>query len=156
MSTHSNILAWEIPCLEETEAIVHGIATELDMTQQLNHHHNGNKSLVSQITCKYFLRYVGCLFILLMVSFAMQKLLSFQFLFVHFFFFFISITLGDVSKKILLQFMSKNVLTVFSSRSFLVPVAYYIQIFKFGFIFVYGFRECPNHSFTCSCPVFTE
>ena len=56
------------------QAIVHGVATELDMTQQLNHHHKNNKSLVSQIICKYFIRYVGCLFILLMISFAMQKL----------------------------------------------------------------------------------
>ena len=46
----------------------------------------------------------GCLFTLLIVSFVVQKLLSLirshLFLFV-----FISITLGDSSKKILLQFM---------------------------------------------------
>ena len=44
---------------------------------------------------------VGCLFILFMVSFAMQKLLSL--IRSHLFIFvFISITLGDRSKKILL------------------------------------------------------
>ena len=47
---------------------------------------------------------VGCLFILFMVSFAMQKLLSL--IRSHLFIFvFISITLGDRSKMILLQFM---------------------------------------------------
>ena len=54
-----------------------------------------------------------------MVSFAVQKLLSLirshMFIFV-----FISVTLGDVSKKILLQFMSKSVLPMFSSKSFIV------------------------------------
>ena len=42
----------------------------------------------------------GCLFILLMVSFAVQKLLSLIY------FAFVSFALGDRSKKILLQFMS--------------------------------------------------
>ena len=62
---------------------------------------------------------VGCLFIFFMVFFAVQKLLSLirshMFIFV-----FISVTLGDVSKKILLQFMSKSVLPMFSSKSFIV------------------------------------
>ena len=57
---------------------------------------------------------VGCLFILFMVSFAVQKLLSL--IWSHLFIFvFISITLGDRSKKILLRFMSKSVLPMFSS-----------------------------------------
>ena len=49
---------------------------------------------------------MGCLFVLLMVSFAMQKLLSL--IRSHLFCFVFSfITLGDRLKKILLQFMSK-------------------------------------------------
>ena len=49
-----------------------------------------------------------CLFILFMVSFAVQKLLSF--IRSHLFIFvFISVTLGGGSKKILLWFMSKSV-----------------------------------------------
>ena len=56
----------------------------------------------------------GCLFILLMISFAVQKLLGLirprLFIFV-----FIFITLGGGSKKILLRFMLKSVLPVFSS-----------------------------------------
>ena len=57
----------------------------------------------------------GCFFILFMVSFVIQKRLSL--IRYHLFIFvFISITLGDGSKKILLRFMSKSVLPMFSSR----------------------------------------
>ena len=64
---------------------------------------------------------VGCLFILSMVSFAVQKRLD-LIRFHLFIFAFISFALGDRSKKMLLQFMSKSVLPVFSSRSCIVPV----------------------------------
>ena len=61
----------------------------------------------------------GCLFVLFMVSFAVQKLLSsirsHLFIFV-----FISISLGGGSKKILLWFMSQSILPMFSSKSFIV------------------------------------
>ena len=60
---------------------------------------------------------VGCLFILLVVSFAVQKLLCLIRL--HLFIFaFISFILGDRSKNILPQFMSKSVLPKLSSSSF--------------------------------------
>ena len=59
----------------------------------------------------------GCLFILSMVSFAVQKLLS---LIRSHLFVFIFITLGGGSKKILLWFMSKSVLPMFSSKSLIV------------------------------------
>ena len=50
----------------------------------------------------------GYLFVLFMLSFALQKLLSF--IRSHFFIFvFISVTLGGGSKRILLWFMSKSV-----------------------------------------------
>ena len=62
---------------------------------------------------------VGCLFILFMVSFAEQKLLSL--IWYHLFIFvFICITLGGGSKRILLWFMSYSVLPMFSSNSFIV------------------------------------
>ena len=62
---------------------------------------------------------VGCLFILSVVSFTVQKLLSL--IRSHLFIFaFVSFTLGGGSKKILLRFMSKSLLPVFSSRSFIV------------------------------------
>ena len=59
----------------------------------------------------------GCLFVLFMVSFAVQKLLIKSHLFI---FGFISITLGGGSKKILLWFMSKSIFRLFSSKSFIV------------------------------------
>ena len=65
----------------------------------------------------FFSHCVGCLSFLSMASFVVQKLLSL--IRFHFYFSFISFALGDWSKKILLQFMSKNVLPMFSSRNFL-------------------------------------
>ena len=60
----------------------------------------------------------GCLFTLLIVSFAMQKLLSLirSDLFI---FIFISITLRDGSWGILLWFISSSVLLMFSFKSFI-------------------------------------
>ena len=66
---------------------------------------------------------IGCLFILSMVSPSVQKLLnlvrSYLFSFV-----FISITLGDGSKKNLLCFNSKSILHMFSSRGFILSGPY--------------------------------
>ena len=57
----------------------------------------------------------GCLFVLFMVSFAVQKLLSL--IRSHLLIFdLIYITLGDNSEKILLRFISKNVLPMFPLR----------------------------------------
>ena len=77
-----------------------------------------NWPLVGCSVCKYFLPVHSLSFIVFMVSFAMQKLLGLirSHLFV---FTFASITLGDRSKTILLQFMSKSVLLIFSSRNFI-------------------------------------
>ena len=85
----------------------------------------------------------GCPFILFMVSFAVQKLLSF--IRSHLFIFvFIFITLGGGSKKILLWFMSESVFPMFSSKSFIVSVLTFRSLIHFEFIFVYGVRECSN------------
>ena len=85
---------------------------------------------------------VGYLFILFMVSFAVQKLLS-LIRFHLFIFVFIYITLGDKSKKIIMQFMSKSVLPVFSSRSIIIRVLHK-SLVHFEFIFVHGVRECSD------------
>ena len=86
---------------------------------------------------------VGGLFILFMVSYAVQKLLSLSrshlFIFV-----FVFITLGGGSKKILLRFMSKSVLPMFSSKSFMVSGLTFRSLIHFELIFVYGVRECYN------------
>ena len=85
----------------------------------------------------------GCLFILFMFSFAVQKLLSF--IKSHLFIFvFISISRGGGSKKILLWFMSKSVFPMFSSKSFIVSSLTFRSLIHLEFIFEYGVRECSN------------
>ena len=85
----------------------------------------------------------GCLFVLFMVSFAVQRLLSL--IRSHLFIFvFIPITLGGGSKKIFLWFMSKTVLPMFSSKSFIESGLTVRSLIYFKFIFVYGVRECSN------------
>ena len=83
------------------------------------------------------------LFVLLVISFAVQKLLSlircFLFLFV-----FIFIIIGGGLKKSLLQFMSVSVLLFFSSKSFIVSSLIFRSLIHFEFIFVYGVRDCCN------------
>ena len=85
----------------------------------------------------------SCLFVLFMVSFAVQKLLSL--IKSHLFIFvFISITLGGGSKKILLWFMSKSVFPVFSFKSFIVSGLTFKSLIHLEFIFVYGVRSRSN------------
>ena len=92
------------------------------------------------------------LFTLLIVSFAMQKLLS-LIRFHLFTFVFISITLEGRSQRILLWFISSSVLSMFSSKSFIVSGLTFRSLIYF--IFLYHFRNCSNFIFfACSCPVF--
>ena len=73
-----------------------------------------------------FFHSVGCLLILLMVSFAVQKL--FSLMCSHLFIFaFAAFAQGDISKKILLRSMSKSLLPVFSSKSLWFQVLYLMQ-----------------------------
>ena len=89
---------------------------------------------------------VGCLSILFMISFTVQSLIRSHL------FALVFITLGDRSKRILLQFMSKSVLPMFSFRSFTVSAFMFRSLIHFEFIFVQGVKEF--HYFACSCPVF--
>ena len=88
----------------------------------------------------------GCLFKLFMVSFAVQKLLhlirSHLFIIV-----FIFITLGGESKKILLQFMSKSFLPMFSSKHFRALGLNFRSSINFEFSFADGVKECSNFIF---------
>ena len=86
----------------------------------------------------------GCLFTLLIVSLAVQKLLL-VFIFVYLFIFvFISITLGGGSWRILLWFMPSSVLPMFCSKSFIVSGLSFRSVIHFEFIFVYGVRKCST------------
>ena len=59
-------------------------------------------------------------------------------------FIFIFITLEGESKKIFLGFMSKTVLLMFSSKSFIMSRLSCRSSMHFEFTFVYGVRECSN------------
>ena len=78
--------------------------------------------------------FAGCLFVLFMVSFAVQKFLSL--IRSHLFIFvFIFMILGGWSKKTLLWFMSKGVLPMFSSKSFIVSGRTFRSLIHSEFIF---------------------
>ena len=82
----------------------------------------------------------SCLFMLFMVSFAVQKLVN---LIRSHLFIFISIALWDWPKKTLVWFMSENVLPMISSRSFMVP--YLMTLFKSFWVYIlHGVRVCSN------------
>ena len=90
-----------------------------------------------------FSYFVGCLFVLFRVSFAVQKFLSLirshLFIFVV-----IVITLGGGSEKILLSFMSESVCRMFSCKSFIVSSLIFMSLINFEFIFVYCVRKCSS------------
>ena len=89
---------------------------------------------------------------LFMVSFAVQKHLIWSHLFI---FVFISMILGDGSKKILPPFMSGSVLPVFSSKRFIVDGLLFRSLIRLVYTFVYGIKEYSKFIFfSCSCPVF--
>ena len=88
----------------------------------------------------------GCLFVLFVVSFAVQKLLSFikSHLFIFVFYFHYS---RRWVKKDLLCFMSKSVLPMSSSRSFIVSDLTFRSLIHFEFFCVYPtmvFRFFPK------------
>ena len=95
----------------------------------------------------------GCLFILFIVSLAVQKLLS-LIRFKLFIFVLISVTLGGGPRRSSCS-LCQSVLPMFSSKSFIVSGF----IFRYSFIlslFLYMVLESVRkfHSFTWSCPVF--
>ena len=92
----------------------------------------------------FFFPFCGLFFHFVYTSFAiMQKLL--HFIRSHLFIFvFILITLGGGSKKTSLQFMSKNDMSMFSSKNFIVSTFIFRSLIHFEFIIVCDVRECSN------------
>ena len=86
---------------------------------------------------------VGYIFILFMVPFAVQKLLS-LFRSHLFILVFIVITIEDVFGKIFLWFMSESVRLMFFSMSFIVSSHIFRSLIHFDFILVYGIRKCSS------------
>ena len=82
---------------------------------------------------------------------------AFKFDWAHLFIFaFISFALGDRSRIILLQFMSKSVLPIFSSRSFVVSGVTFRFLMHFEFIFVCGVKKCSNYILSCIAVQFSQ
>ena len=89
--------------------------------------------------CDMFSHSVGCLFILLMVSFAVQK--SFSSMWSHLFFLsFISFARGHMSEKILLQEIPEVLLPMCSSRIFMVSSLKFV----FNPFWVYSCVPCKK------------
>ena len=88
----------------------------------------------------------NCLLFLSTVYFALQKLSSLirSHLFPSVF---ISITLGDGSKRILLQFMSRSFFSMFFSKIFIVSGLTFNSLTCFDLIFMYGIGTFPNFIF---------
>lgn len=95
-------------------------------------------SILSHMSClyiyKYFLLLCGLSFHFIYGFLCCAKLL----------FYLIFITLGDRLKNILLEFISKSVLPMFSSKGFIVSGLTFKSLIPFEFSFVCNVKECCN------------
>ena len=100
------------------------------------------ESLVGRTVCKYLLPFhvLGCLCILFMVSFAVQKLLSLMW-FVYFCFYF-HYSRRWIKKDLAVIYVKPY--SKFSSRSFMVYSLSVRSLIDFEFIFVSSVRVCSN------------
>ena len=89
-----------------------------------------------------FLYLVGCLFVLLVVSLTVQKLLNLirsqVFIFV-----FVFLAWRNISTKILLRPVTMSMVSMFSSRSFIVSGLPFWSLIHFEFTFLYNVRNVP-------------
>ena len=94
-------------------------------------------SFLVTLFANVFSHSVGCLFLLFIISFAVQKLVSL--IRSHLFIFvFITVALGDWPKTTLVRFTSENILPIISSRHFMVSCLMFKSLSHFEFIFIYG------------------
>ena len=100
----------------------------------------------------YFLLFHRLFFVLFMASFAVQKFLHLRRFHLSIFAF-VSFTVGDGTKKILLWFMLNSIWPMLSSRSFVVPGLTFRSLIHFKFL--YMVLENILISFFCMlCPDF--
>ena len=100
--------------------------------------------LVSHVVCKYFLAFYRLSFHFVYGFLCCAKAFKFnQVPFVYFCFYFHYSR--QRIQKVLLLFMSENVLPTFSSTSFMVSCLIFKALSHFEFIFVYDVRECSNY-----------
>ena len=106
----------------------------------------GYYPLFQCVTCRYFSHSLGCLFILLMASFALQELI--RLMYSHLFIFtFGAYAFGVKSKKSLPRLMSRSLLLSFSSRCFMASGLTLKSLIHFGLVVLF-------YSFVCDYPVF--
>ena len=111
------------------------------------------KPWLAALFADIFSHSVGCLFVLFVVSLAVQKLFSFirSHLFTFVFFLIVS---GDWPKKTLVWFMSVNVLPVISSRSFMVLHLLFKSWSCFVYFRIWWQGVFQLHWFTYGSPAF--
>ena len=88
-----------------------------------------------------FSHFVSCLFIVFMISFVLQKLLS---LIRSRLFLFLFPLLWEVGHRGSCCDVCQSVLPIFSSRSFIFSGLTFRSLIYFEFIFVYGVRKCSS------------
>ena len=112
--------------------------------------------LIGHIIYRYFIQFGGYLFALSMISFAVQKLLN-LIMSCLFTFAFISFALGNRSKKLSQQFMSKNILPMLLSRNFMISSITFRSFNPFRLYFYIWYNEMfLYNSLTHNCPVLPE
>ena len=101
------------------------------------------KPLSLALFANTFSHFWGYLFILFMVSFAVQKLLSL--IRSHSLFLFLSPLLQErIQKDVNTTYVKRVFCLCFYSRNFIVFSLTFRSLIYFEFIFVYGIRECSN------------
>ena len=85
-----------------------------------------------------FFHSVGCPFISLIVSSVCANVFKFDDVTFNYFCFCSSYLRRQIKKNILVQFMSKSILLMFSSRSFMTPALTFRSLKHFELIFIYG------------------
>ena len=106
----------------------------------------GDQTFVQDVIGKYIFPWSWFPFILLMFSLAVQKLFILM-IFHLFILSFMSLTLGDMSVKILLHGISEIFLPMFSSRTFMVSWLIFKSFIHLEFIFVYGVSGWSSDTF---------
>ena len=110
----------------------------------------GHHPLIGCINGKYLVPFSRLSFHFV-VSLAAQKTFYFDVVpFVYFFFYLLCLRRHIIPQKILLRVMSKSLLPMFSSRSFMVSSFTFKSLIHFEFIFVYGIRKWSSF-FVCVC-----
>ena len=97
----------------------------------------GIKLFSDVLSIKTFSYLIDCIFILLIISFSVQKL---SFDVILFIFAFVSFACGDISGATLLRLMPKGVLLMSSSKIFTVSSLTFRSVIHFELFFVCGVK----------------